>query len=94
MIMKCIPDLQIAGKQVGKMIPERKQHVKKTKGLVFVSGQNNPLMFLKDFESCSDVKTEKDKMYKIRDFVDECHIGKYNSNLFRSLFFNSSSSSN
>lgn len=73
--MKCIPDLEIAGKQIGKTIPERKQSVKKTKGLVFISGQSNPLMFLKDFESCSDVTTEKDKMYKIRDFVDDSHKG-------------------
>lgn len=70
--MKCIPDLEIAVKPVGKTIPERKQAVKKTKKLVFISGQSNPLMFLKDFES-SDVTTEKDKTYKKRDFVYECH---------------------
>lgn len=47
--------------------------------LVFASGQTNPLLFLNDFEKCSDLKTDKDKMYKILHFVDECHKGNVKS---------------
>lgn len=49
---------------------------KNTKDLVFMSGQSNPLLFLDSFEKCCDVKTEKDKMLKIRNFVDACHRGR------------------
>ncbi len=47
-----------------------------TAQLVFVSGETNPLLFLNQFDKCKDLKTKNDKMYKIRDFVDECHKGK------------------
>lgn len=50
---------------------------KTTNYLVFASGQTNPLLFLNEFEKCRDLKTEQDKMYKIRHFVDECHKGNF-----------------
>lgn len=46
-----------------------------TNRLLFVSGQTNPLLFLKKFEKCNDIETDKNKMYKIRGFVDESHKG-------------------
>lgn len=49
--------------------------------LVFASGQTNPLLFLNDLEKCSDLKTDKDKMYKILHFVDECHKGNMKNRL-------------
>lgn len=49
---------------------------KTTNRLIFASGQSNPLLFLNDFERCSDLKNDEDKMYKIRRFVDDCHKGK------------------
>ncbi|KAJ6648323.1 hypothetical protein Bhyg_03551 [Pseudolycoriella hygida] len=71
-------NLEIAGQQIGKNdIRKKKLSDKKTKRLVFISGESNPLMFLKEFESSTDVKTEKDKMYKLLDFVDECHRGEF-----------------
>lgn len=54
-----------------------KSSQKSSHRLVFISGQTNPLMFLNDFEKCSDLKTDKEKMYKILHFVDECHKGKF-----------------
>lgn len=38
-------------------------------------GQSNPLLFLKEFERCRDLKNDKDKMFKLRHFVDEPHKG-------------------
>lgn len=42
---------------------------------MFVPGQTNPLIFLKNFENSPDIKSGKDKMYKLLDFVEEFHIG-------------------
>lgn len=39
--------------------------------MVFRHGQTNPAIFLKSFENCSDVKSDKDKLYKLRNFVKE-----------------------
>ncbi len=58
-----------------------------TNRLLFVSGQTNPLMFLKKFEKCSDVMADKEKMYKIRGFVDESHKGTMQSVISHRLPF-------
>lgn len=49
---------------------------KTTKQIIFIAGQTNPMYFLNEFEKCRDVTNEKDKMYKIRNFVDGSHRGK------------------
>ncbi len=52
--------------------------------MVFAVGKSNPAVFLKEFEECDDIKTDKDKLYKIRNFVnleDKC--------VFSELFFKS-----
>ncbi len=51
---------------------------KTTNRLVFAPGRSNPLLFLNDFEKCNDIKNDQGKMYKIRNFVDDCHKGKIN----------------
>lgn len=38
---------------------------------MFQAGKTNPANFLKMFEKCSDIKSEKDKLYKLRNFVNE-----------------------
>lgn len=38
--------------------------------MVFAVGKSNPAVFLKEFEKCDDVKTDKDKVFKIRNFVN------------------------
>lgn len=42
-----------------------------TDDLVFIEGQTNPSFFLDRFERCYDVKTDRDKLFKIRSFVNE-----------------------
>lgn len=74
LIIQFITVLEIAGKPISKK-PELKSSNKSTRQLVFISCQTNPLMFLKDFENRCDIKSEKDKMYKILNFVDERHKG-------------------
>lgn len=53
-----------------------KKNIKKTNQLVFISGQTNPLIFLSEFEKCSDVLADNDKKFKIREFVDDCDQSK------------------
>lgn len=36
---------------------------------MFAVGKSNPAVFLNEFEKCGDAKTEKDKLFKIRNFV-------------------------
>lgn len=48
---------------------------KTTDNLAFICGQTNPLLFVSEFEKCSDVKTDKDKMFKLRKFVNDSHRG-------------------
>lgn len=48
----------------------RKRVTKSSKeDLVFTVGKSNPAIFLKEFENCDDTKTDKDKLFKIRNFV-------------------------
>ncbi|KAJ6634109.1 hypothetical protein Bhyg_17618 [Pseudolycoriella hygida] len=42
-----------------------------THDLVFKVGETNPANFLNIFEKCSDVKTDKEKLFKLRNFVNE-----------------------
>ncbi|KAG4075684.1 hypothetical protein HA402_003509 [Bradysia odoriphaga] len=48
-----------------------------TDQLVFVCGQTNPLIFLKEYEKCRDIKYEEDKKLKIRNFVDVSHKAEF-----------------
>lgn len=73
-------ELTIAGEELG--TGTSKSIDKSTKRLVFISGQTNPSLFVNEFEKCSDVKSDKDKMYQILDFVDECHKGTLISHYF------------
>lgn len=69
------PDMQLGG-----LIPNdpkaSQPKLKKTDQLIFVSGQTNPLLFLAEFDKCRDLKTDKDKMFKLRNFVDDTHKGE------------------
>lgn len=49
---------------------------KTTDKLVFISGTSNPLLFINEFVKCNDVPTDNDKMFKLRNFVNESHRGK------------------
>lgn len=64
--------MQLAGKQTADQ-PNctRKIRSKSSDNLVFAVGKTNPLIFLNEFEKCDDTKTEKDKLFKIRNFVSE-----------------------
>lgn len=53
-----------------------KVKTKDTSQLIFISGQTNPLIFLNEYEKCADVNTDKNKMFKIRNFVDDIHRGE------------------
>lgn len=53
-----------------------------TRHLKFNSQETNPLSFLKEFEKCTDLKTDRDKLWKIRDFVDKEHQGMANFKYF------------
>lgn len=46
-------------------------------------GKTNPAIFLGEFEKCSDVKTEKDKLYKLRNFVDENDRPQFSTLFFK-----------
>lgn len=52
----------------------------KTTQMVFNPGHTNPLLFLNKFEKCVDMKTDKDKMFLIRNFVHEDHRSNFSSN--------------
>ncbi|KAJ6639456.1 hypothetical protein Bhyg_12201 [Pseudolycoriella hygida] len=51
--------------------------------LKFIDGESNPLIFLDRFEKCVDVKTDKDKLYKIRNFVIEEHKPEFSKYFFK-----------
>lgn len=50
-----------------------KRKVNRLRDLTFDSGETNPLLFLAEFEKCIDIKSDQDKMQKLRNFVDEEH---------------------
>ncbi|KAJ6640628.1 hypothetical protein Bhyg_05559 [Pseudolycoriella hygida] len=49
-----------------------------------MAGKSNPAVFLKEFEKCYDVKSEKEKLFKIRNFVN-----RKDKQVFSELFFSS-----
>ncbi len=53
-----------------------KRKVNRLRDLTFDSGEANPLLFLAEFEKCIDIKSDQDKMQKLRNFVDEEHKRK------------------
>lgn len=53
-----------------------------THDLVFQVCKTNPANFLKMFEKCSDVKSEKDKLYNLRNFVNENHRTEFSKKIF------------
>lgn len=75
-LLTIFTDMQFVGEESEKKASNSKSLRENTDQLVFISGQSNPLLFLNEFEKCRDVKTEKDKMFKIRNFVDACHKGE------------------
>lgn len=62
----------------------KKARLNSTEYLVFAPGRTNPAVFLKEFEQCCDVKTEKDKLYKIRNFVKEKDKPEFSTFYFKS----------
>lgn len=50
---------------------------KETRKLKFDSLEMNPLLFLEKYEECDDVKTDREKLWKIRDFVNLEDRGMY-----------------
>ncbi|KAJ6624806.1 hypothetical protein Bhyg_03722 [Pseudolycoriella hygida] len=61
-----------------------KRNGKKTKNIVFMSGITNPVRFLAQFEKCDDMKTDRDKLWRIRHFVDEQHKAEFSQLRFTS----------
>lgn len=68
--------------QRDKSNPSKK--AKTTHDIVFEAGKTNPAIFLKEFEKCSDVKLEKDKLYKLRNFVNENDKPQFSTLFFKS----------
>lgn len=67
-------DIQLSGiaaRQGNESNSGKKFKPESTHDLIFKAGETNPANFLKIFEKCSDVKTEKEKLYKLRNFVNE-----------------------
>lgn len=54
-----------------------------TDHLVFIAGETNPLVFLSDYEKCSDVRADKDKLYKIRNFANDEHKPEFSNHFFK-----------
>ena len=61
-----------------------KKSINTTDDLIFVVGKTNPVTFLNLFEKCSDVKNHKDKIFKIRNFVNDEHRKELSTLLFTS----------
>lgn len=55
-----------------------KENAKKSRLLIFRSGETNPYVFLNEFENCDDTKTDLDKTWNIL----RCHLVR-NRNVFR-----------
>lgn len=62
--------------------PTRKKVTKSSDDLVFAVGKSNPTVFLKEFEKCDDTKTDKDKLFRLRNFVNQ-----EDKRVFSELFF-------
>ncbi|KAJ6639423.1 hypothetical protein Bhyg_12167, partial [Pseudolycoriella hygida] len=59
--------IQLSGKTTNRRSIERAKS-KSTHDITFEVGKTNPATFLRDFEKCCDVKTDKDKLYKLPQF--------------------------
>lgn len=77
-------DIELAVYQTDQRISKRRKAAKSTDDLVFAVGKTNPAVFLKEFESCDDTETDKDKLFKIRNFVNP-----EDKRVFSTLFFQS-----
>lgn len=62
----------------------RKNQPESSDDLIFVYGKTNPLIFLDKFEKCTDVKTDKDKLFKIRNFVNQIDRSEFSALFFKS----------
>lgn len=80
--------MTLAGLNVSSDKKRKTKDFNTTDKLVFVSGESNPLVFLNSFEKCDDVKLEKDKMFKIRHFVDDNHRAEFSNMYFNSNWSN------
>lgn len=76
LIIQFITDLSLVNEQFEDKSSKTKPLPKSRVELVFACGQTNPLLCINEFEKCCDVKTDKDKMFKIRNFVNDSHRGK------------------
>lgn len=74
LLIQSFPGLQLNNKQSEPS--QTKSLPKITAQLVFIPGQTNPVLFLNEFEKCRDLKSDKEKMCKIRNFVTDVHRGK------------------
>lgn len=61
----------------------QKKDSKSSDDLVFAAGVTNPLNFLKEFEKCVDVQTDKDKLFKIRNFVNPDEKSEFSKYFFK-----------
>lgn len=61
----------------------RKNEPKSSDDLIFVHGKTNPVIFLDEFEKCTDVKTAKDKLFKIRNFVNQSDRSEFSALFFK-----------
>ncbi len=87
LLTQFIQDSQLDNKQVRCEESETSKRLIKSHQLVFIPGQTNPLLFLSNFEKCSDLKNEQDKMFGIRNIVDESDRGKDTISYFISFYF-------
>lgn len=56
--------------------------------MAFIYGQTNPITFLNEFERCKEFKNERDKMFKLRNIVDEPHKAEFSEICFTSDWSN------
>lgn len=74
----------VTARQSDQSNPGKRVSTKSTRDLVFQVGKTNPANFLKCFEKCPDVKSEKDKIYKLRNFVNENDRPEFSKLFFKS----------
>lgn len=71
------------GNESDQHITSRKRLAKSSDDIIFAAGKTNPLTFLKEFEKCVDVKTDNDKLFKIRNFVIPDDKSEFINNFFQ-----------
>lgn len=76
--------MELTNEQSKKEASNSKSSYKYTDQMIFISGQTNPLLFLNEYEKCRDLNDDKEKMFKIRNFVDAPHKSEFNSMYFTS----------